>query len=1121
MARLQQRLQNATEERREYFLSEICDHLVTARAWARLETLFTDFAFLQAKAERDMTFDLAADFSKAADAIPADREMRSVLCLLQEAFRRDMHFISRHPTTLFQCLWNTCWWFDCPHAATHYEPPVEGWNWSEQPWNANGPKLHELMESWETIHQEELPVRPWLRCLRPPLNPLGGCYQADLSGHSDTVTAVTVSLDGSEIASGAKDGTVRVWDSRTGDVMGVCQDHDADVMCVGFSPDGQLLVSGSGDGTARIWAAKDGGQVAVFQHEKLASCDAELSCFQREPIVTAVAFSGDRRHIATATYEDAMFREHDGDRYAIIRVWDLKNRILVSSMKGHEDKIRFVAFIRDDAAIVSGSHDGTCRTWDAWTGKELASFLLLGECCENPYMTRPSLSVVSQLEPFQRVKVMAISVDAALVASSEKGTVWIWDLSTGEQVDRFLAPGYGLRTLAFSADGRYLASGQWADSLVKIWSIRERREIAAFDGHGQEVTTVHWMPNARAVVSGSEDTSLRVWSIERKTKVGRLRNHADRIFRLHFSPDGKRCVSASRDGAVYVWDVATGALASVLSGFKELAQDAKFSPDGRLVAGAGGKPPDCCIRIWDAENGVERFVLRGHRHIVTSVAFSGDGRQIVSGSWDNTVRLWDVYEKTELRCFANEENTVVDVALSADGRHVAVTDGMPSVWDVFSGARIQELRVFAQRIAFTPDCKRVITGDDKCIEVWELGSDQCVERVNGRRDVLDYATAGPERRWIARLDSTETVIENRRTGKGIAWMPIVLDTVATGPNGDTWVGASAHNVSIFRMECTNERLPPKHCAPCAKEDTRPLRPAGHVAPSTEVRQIYSIGRPIVSLRWSRDGRALAISSDDGIVEVLDKEGNRLWKQMEHCGVVWSVAWSPDGRRVASSAADSTVRIWDAFDGRQMNVVHDELPISAIAWSPDGRLIACKTNDGVRVVDACSGEEQGRIVAAGPSRVVCWSPKRNRIASVDDEHLQVWDFDATETVVLLDGHVSRIAHASWSPCGGFVASASADNTARVWNSESGACIATCLGHEGDLTWVSWFPDSKSIATASCDQTARIWSLPNGTEAWRSKELGTWVNSVEVAPDGSLLAIAAENGQVHFASVLTRD
>jgi hypothetical protein len=64
-----------------------------------------------------MIFDLAKDFSAATTAMPADHPKQRMLSLLEEAIRRDIHFIARHPTTLFQCMWNTCWWYDCPQMA--------------------------------------------------------------------------------------------------------------------------------------------------------------------------------------------------------------------------------------------------------------------------------------------------------------------------------------------------------------------------------------------------------------------------------------------------------------------------------------------------------------------------------------------------------------------------------------------------------------------------------------------------------------------------------------------------------------------------------------------------------------------------------------------------------------------------------------------------------------------------------------------------------------------------------------------------------------------------------------------------------------------------------------------
>ncbi|MGI9066384.1 MAG: hypothetical protein ACR2HX_08275 [Pyrinomonadaceae bacterium] len=81
--------------------SELAWHILHAEQWEELDLLLTNLSFLEAKVEAGMVFDLASDFTAALKAIPGERPQRRILRLLEEALRRDIHFIARHPTTLF------------------------------------------------------------------------------------------------------------------------------------------------------------------------------------------------------------------------------------------------------------------------------------------------------------------------------------------------------------------------------------------------------------------------------------------------------------------------------------------------------------------------------------------------------------------------------------------------------------------------------------------------------------------------------------------------------------------------------------------------------------------------------------------------------------------------------------------------------------------------------------------------------------------------------------------------------------------------------------------------------------------------------------------------------------
>ena len=77
---------------------------------------------------------------------------------------------------------------------------------------------------------------------------------ATLSGHTDRVSAVAFSPDGSRVLTGSWDNTARLWDAATGKPVAALSGHTADVEAVAFSPDGARVLTGSADKTARLWS---------------------------------------------------------------------------------------------------------------------------------------------------------------------------------------------------------------------------------------------------------------------------------------------------------------------------------------------------------------------------------------------------------------------------------------------------------------------------------------------------------------------------------------------------------------------------------------------------------------------------------------------------------------------------------------------------------------------------------------------------------------------------------------------------------------------------------------------------------------------------------------------------
>jgi WD40 repeat protein len=212
----------------------------------------------------------------------------------------------------------------------------------------------------------------------------------ELRGHTNGITSVGFSSDGTHIVSGSWDKTIRIWDARTGEeVMKPLKGHTDFVTSVGFSPDGTHIVSGSWDKTIRIWDARTGEEV-------MKPLKGHTST------VTSVGFSPDGTHIVSGsrdktiriwdarTGEEVMkpLKGHterhlcwllsrwDPHRVGLwdktIRIWDARTgEEVMKPLKGHTDHVTSVGFSPDGTHIVSGSWDKTIRIWDARTGEEV------------------------------------------------------------------------------------------------------------------------------------------------------------------------------------------------------------------------------------------------------------------------------------------------------------------------------------------------------------------------------------------------------------------------------------------------------------------------------------------------------------------------------------------------------------------------------------------------------------------------------------------------------------------------------------------------------------------------------------------------------------------------------
>ena len=310
-------------------------------------------------------------------------------------------------------------------------------------------------------------------------------------------------------------------------------------------------------------------------------------------------------------------------------------------------------FAPDGKTLISGSF-GEIYFWDLQTGKEIRSI-------------RTQRNLVSAL---------AFSPDGKTLASAcashgapVEGTIELWDPTTGKKRLDLHGHHGAIYCLAFSPDGKLLASGG-ADHSVRFWDVATGAERFPFEGHVGPIRHVAMSLDGNLVASAGSDHTIRLWDPKSGKQLRRLVGHRDVVHSVAFAPNGKTLYSSSDDGTMRHWDLAKGEELAVVDVERYLL-NVVISPDGKRLASGGG---DQFVRIADAATLKEYFRHKGHTWSITSLAFSPDGEMIASSgaSYDRTIRLWHVGTGKELRLIPLDTEPIDAVAFSRDGKTLVV-----------------------------------------------------------------------------------------------------------------------------------------------------------------------------------------------------------------------------------------------------------------------------------------------------------------------------------------------------------------------------------------------------------------------------------------------------------------
>ena len=554
-----------------------------------------------------------------------------------------------------------------------------------------------------------------------------------LRGPDDQVLDEGLSGDGRQLVFRGNDGTVSFVDTATFRESGHSFRSDSQVSycgaivrpihAVGFSPDGRTVAVGSFDGNRPTLYLID------------ARTHRGRSLPDRGGATSDVAYAPDGRTLVTA--ETTNCRDHPPPERLVRR----------SASDG--------AVLRRSGVIPGGrlvgfTHGG--RFLLATSGETL-SYLL------DPRSFR-------RVRTFHVAGTGAVSPAADTAAfGQDDGSVELLDLHTGavRSMDR-RATGKVIG-VAFSRDGEALATTS-DDGTVGIWDVPTASLRETFRGHAGAAVAPVFGPDGRTLYTASHDGGVIAWDVHGDRRLGRPfrfspvvagsagpQKQADGAGAVAASPDSSLFVTSPGPNRVTLWRARDMAVVGTLRGPSGPIESVVFSHDGRLVAATGDGPATV---VWNVQTHKIDQVLRPERKAGNDgVSFSRDDRLVGTAGQDGFVRLYDVRTGRRVASLpTRRRSSLNDLDFSADGRWLAAAglNETVYVWNAPTRSLMWKIDhhqlIFA--IRFSPDGKRIVTGDNKGnVDFWDPATGRRVGReLGGQNGSVLSVTYSPDGRDV-------------------------------------------------------------------------------------------------------------------------------------------------------------------------------------------------------------------------------------------------------------------------------------------------------------------------------------------------------------------------------------
>jgi len=992
-----------------------------------------------------------------------------------------------------------------------------------------------------------------------------------LEGLSQRPYSVAISPDGLTVLAGGVDGTIGVWDRKTGEAVRVFQAASGPLLSLSVSPGGKFYA-----------ATGVQGPVLLFDLPRRNAL-VELTGLSGDP--TCVAISPDGRVAVT------------GDSAKIVRVFDLLNKKAARDLPGHTTAISGVTFIAASRTVLASAVDGSLRGWLFTSGEAqgviqtapINSVVVNSEgklvaIAGNDGVVRiaawPPLPRQQLVQHTANVAAVAITPDGKIIVSASEnqqlqifngatgkpgkalagsqgtttsleihrhgklvvtgnsvGAWQAWDSSTGQ-----MQPGRGghrqsILAIAISSQDDQRLATAGADGSVRTWKLVGPPTPLA--GHAMSLTSIALASDGKTLVTGSADKTLRTWATANNKPGRALKAGTDAVASVAVGADAMLLARGDTVGRLEL-TAGNGAPRTLGAHAGSINAVAVF-PDGKktITAGADGR-----VRTWTPRP-TPTATFPAHPGAIGVVARSADGKQLATGSSDGKLRLLGSGGGKVIRTFDGLPGTITAAGFARNAAQLVGgnNQGKVRIWNVANGTVVGELAVHTGAVtgvALHPDGKRLVTsGADGTWKLWALPLPKpAAKKDDKKKDEPVKPTA-----MVAAHTGGVTSLVLSTDGNQVLTGGVDKQAKLFAITGAVVRTFSGHASPVRAVALTTDRV-------IAAGDDKTVR--SWTRANGAVGPLVTLPSAVLGLAADAKGGRVAATGADGSVRIVDLvAGAQLEWFLGHAGAVRSVAWTgaqtlvtggddksiravvvsaasvhiadatsvvdlallPDGSGYFTGGADRTLKHWTA-DGKPLRTFATlAAGVRHVSISPDGKTVAAggdplAVNKEVRVFAVADGKQLCTVqMPAGVTAVAMAG--NSRLAVADSGKALHWFATATGALLETTTTAGVATDLVAANTGRTLYLASADNNAWVVEASLEYLLS---GHTGAAAGVAFSSDGRWVFSAGADNTLRQWDTTTGTATRTYTGSNKPLLRLAVSSDGKRLAATTNDNRI---------